>query len=338
MMSKRWVPCELHTHTVHSDAKHTLYELAEGAKKLGIECIALTDHNTISGHMEIEGVTKNTGVRIVKGMEWTTFFGHMLTMGIDRYDDWRDIGIHQVHKGSAKVHKNGGITGVAHPYRPGSPMCTGCYWQFEITDWNDMDYIEVWSGTSPSNKSFNIRAFDLWTGLLNKGIKITGVSGRDWHSSGNISEFIAVTYLYMDMDDTRGLDNAAKKALIDGNTCVSIGPFMNFNILLEDSGALFIPGNEIRMTGLEPKVKVLIELLHNATEEKCGFHVDNLYLVIDGCGGEIAKMPVVYGTNELNINISRSQKWIRAELYSDISGLSTIVAFTNPIYINGQTA
>ncbi len=73
-MSIRWIPAELHTHTFHSDGSQSLLELAQSAKEAGIETIALTDHNTQSGLIDREQVEASTGIRIIPGMEWTTFY------------------------------------------------------------------------------------------------------------------------------------------------------------------------------------------------------------------------------------------------------------------------
>lgn len=41
----KWIACELHTHTQHSDGQFTVLELAQTAKQCGLEGIAITDHN-----------------------------------------------------------------------------------------------------------------------------------------------------------------------------------------------------------------------------------------------------------------------------------------------------
>src|SRR5690606_35531570 len=143
-------------------------ELARGAVELGFQCIALTDHNTMAGLAEKETVERETGLPIIPGMEWTTFYGHMVTLGVKEYVDWRTVGPRDIHAGIAKVHAQGAIVGMAHPFRLGSPICTGCHWEFEIADYRDIDYIEVWSGTFPSVKPNNARAFRFWTEKLNE--------------------------------------------------------------------------------------------------------------------------------------------------------------------------
>src|SRR5690606_7425173 len=139
------------------------------------------------------------------GLEWTTFYGHMVTLGIEQYVDWRNLSPIDIHKGIKKVHQNGGVVGIAHPFCIGSPICTGCYWEYEITDWDDIDYIEVWSTEFHSIKRRNLRAYDLWTEKLNEGYQISATSGRDWHHSNNDSP-IAISYLQFDESESKLLD------------------------------------------------------------------------------------------------------------------------------------
>lgn len=194
-MTLRWIPAELHTHTFHSDGSQSLEELAQSAKQAGIDVIALTDHNTQSGLMDRNKVETSTGLRIIAGMEWTTFYGHMVTLGIQQYVDWRTIGQGDIGKGISQVHEVGGIAGIVHPFRIGSPICTGCYWEYPVYDWSQIDYIEVWSTLMPFVKQDSQRAFALWTSLLNEGHHLAATSGRDWHRTLPEDAPAAITYI-----------------------------------------------------------------------------------------------------------------------------------------------
>ena len=48
-----WFAAELHCHTLHSDGDFTAGELIAEAKRQGLDGIALTDHNTTSGWLEL---------------------------------------------------------------------------------------------------------------------------------------------------------------------------------------------------------------------------------------------------------------------------------------------
>ncbi|GGO03429.1 CehA/McbA family metallohydrolase [Saccharibacillus kuerlensis] len=223
-----WFACELHTHTLHSDGRQTLGELAAGAAGLGFDVIALTDHNTMSGLVGKEEIEQEHGLTIIPGMEWTTFYGHMVTIGLSEFADWRQAGLDDIDQGIAEVHRLGGIAGLAHPFRIGSPACTGCFWEYKIDDWNAVDYIEVWSGTFPSIQTNNRRAFDLWTDKLNEGYRIAATSGRDWHEQKETDEPISVTYLEIDEETADGkkaggsrTDSGSKETPAGNGSCAA---------------------------------------------------------------------------------------------------------------------
>ena len=77
----RWYPVELHTHTCHSDGTFTVEELVQAAKMNGYRALALTDHNTASGTPELIEVAREQGILPVRGLEWTTYYGHMVVLG-----------------------------------------------------------------------------------------------------------------------------------------------------------------------------------------------------------------------------------------------------------------
>ena len=81
-----YLPCELHCHSVHSDGSFSVAELLRRAYDDHLALIALTDHNTVSGHGELD----DSITPAVPGIEWTTFFGHMLVLGARDFVDWRD--------------------------------------------------------------------------------------------------------------------------------------------------------------------------------------------------------------------------------------------------------
>ena len=135
-----YLPCELHCHSVHSDGSFSVAELLRRAYDDHLALIALTDHNTVSGHGELD----DSITPAVPGIEWTTFFGHMLVLGARDFVDWRDAVPANIDDKIDQVHAAGGLCGVAHPFQLGSPICTGGRWAFDVQDWSRVDYLEVW--------------------------------------------------------------------------------------------------------------------------------------------------------------------------------------------------
>ena len=332
----KWVACELHTHTIHSDGKQTLEELAEGAAKLGFECIALTDHNTMSGLEDRERAERKTGIAIISGMEWTTFYGHMLAIGISSSADWRLARPDNIAEGAAEVHRLGGLTGLAHPYRIGSPVCTGCFWEFEIRDWRDFDYIEVWSKTFAPAQADNRRAFRLWTDLLNAGVRIAAVSGRDWHEQAETDEPVSVLYLGIEGEASgaREIAQAALEALGAGRASVTIGPLLTLK-LRSAAGREYVLGDAVPQG--EREFEALAEVSFSVRRGLWQLDGDSVLLVLTGAGGPLAERRIGLADCGLSFGFEMPDSrpaWIRAELWGSVRGARVMIAFTNAIYFD----
>lgn len=349
-----WLACELHTHTYHSDGRQTLEELAQGAKALGFDCIALTDHNTMTGLQDKEKVEQAAGIKIISGMEWTTFFGHMVTIGVKDYVDWRPVGPADLHGGLARVHEQGGIAGLAHPFRMGSPLCTGCFWEFEVSDWNQIDYIEVWSTTFAPLKNNNARAFRLWTDKLNEGCRIAAVSGRDWHSQEPADEPLSVTYLRLQEGDFPITDKAVA-ALSAGRASVTLGP--RLDLLVELAGNVYGIGDVVPAAEADRGFSYRAQLPERDAAPYDGgwphgpgmtvrifadFHVrkgmwelpdQSFTLRLQSNLGMLAEKQTDARLPGCEFTLpADGLRWMRAELWGVIRGVRTILAFTNAVY------
>ena len=79
---------DLHTHSNRSDGTDSPTELIEKAKAVGLDIVALTDHDTAVGWDEAEEAAQRVGIRLVKGMEVSTELAgrsvHLLAYGLDR--------------------------------------------------------------------------------------------------------------------------------------------------------------------------------------------------------------------------------------------------------------
>ncbi len=78
---------DLHTHSLHSDGTTTPGEIVREAASLGLEGIALTDHDTVTGWPEARAAAADAGIEFLPGVEITTRFGHrsthLLAYGVD---------------------------------------------------------------------------------------------------------------------------------------------------------------------------------------------------------------------------------------------------------------
>ncbi|MCT2344759.1 CehA/McbA family metallohydrolase [Bacillales bacterium AN1005] len=328
----RWVPSELHTHTFHSDGKQSLLEMVEAAKEMGLKAVVMTDHNTISPFEGIEQAEDQTGLHILYGLEWTTFYGHLLTIGYDSpaYTDWRVIGPLDIEKGIKSIRHHGALVGIAHPFRIGNPIGTGCHWEFPVESINVVDFIEVWNSTRPGSKAYNQRAFLYWTDLLNKGYRITATAGRDWHHNEEINPLPAITYVQMSQGSAAKdtFRTAFLQSIRGGRISISYGKPLELIVKHEDM--TYSVGDVLDRVENQP---LIVQVSSEGWEYNSRIDSNNAVLVIVTNTGEILHGSP--GLLQLQAEIKETDvKWIRSELYASIdNGTPELVAFTNPIYI-----
>src|SRR5699024_9293641 len=114
-------------------------------------------------------------------IEWTTYYGHMLVIGCQRYVDWRFAKPDTIDDYIADVVASDGVVGIAHPFSMGGVLYTGGFWEFQVQNWERVSYVEVWSKGENDTRVENERALAWWTGMLNQGHRLALTAGRDWH-------------------------------------------------------------------------------------------------------------------------------------------------------------
>lgn len=262
---------------------------------------------------------------LISGIELTSFYGHLLILGINEYIDWRDLTKFNIEKKLLEIKSKNAISGIAHPFRIGDPVATGCHWEFELNDYSKLNYLEVWSSVNPHLNPQNEKAWKLWTKLLNKGYKVSVVSGRDWHRVGKSDEIPAVTYI--EICDSKDLTFEEKiiKAIKAGRTCVSLGPVLDLkyktNICNYPNNSL----NKYKTIHLKIEIDWLKKTLPAV------FQSNNLNLVLES-NLEIIfdeKIEMTYYKKDIKIEF-KGEKWLRLILYCS----SQKVAFTSAIYID----
>lgn len=63
---------DLHTHSTSSDGALSPTDLVQNAARLGIETLALTDHDTVSGLNEAQAAAQRNNVTLINGIELST--------------------------------------------------------------------------------------------------------------------------------------------------------------------------------------------------------------------------------------------------------------------------
>lgn len=182
---RRWYLGEMHAHTVHSDGAHELVELAHRASRIGLDFLCLTDHNATSGYREIDGLP----LTIVRGSELTTFAGHHPFYGLERTEAWHEDGaVLPFGVVAARARSRGAFVSIAHPFKLGDPLCTGCRMTADY-DADDVDAIEVWYRRWDGADWDDRAAYDVWNRAWAAGKPLTALAARDWHGPAQESPF-----------------------------------------------------------------------------------------------------------------------------------------------------
>lgn len=312
-----YLPCELHCHTVHSDGDFQVKELLTAASDDHLALIALTDHNTTSGWDELD----DSITPAIRGIEWTTYFGHMLVLGAKQFVDWRDALPDNIDEKINQVKEAGAIVGIAHPFQLGSPMCTGGRWEFHIKNRRNVDYMEIWHEAFSFSNYENDKALALWTSLLDEGYHIAASYGRDWHRPA-VSGHYGCTYV--DIEGEINQQNALK-AIRMGKTVVSTGAKMFFRV--HQKGNTYNIGETLRhgmavfsfFTDLHAREK-------NAGDEEIEYKTIKVIT-----NGGVCVMESALSERHVRLNLKRNH-WYRAELWGTVNGVKKPLVITSPIY------
>lgn len=322
-----WIPFELHTHTCHTDGEFEPGALPALAHACGLRGIALTDHNTTACYEAFDdGLRQMPGMIGLHGMEWTTYYGHMLVLGEQGYTDWRGISPHEIDGAVDRIHAHGGLVGIAHPYALSNPVNTGYRWGFQMQDWNKIDFIEVWSRDFPANRIRSKNAFALWDAMLREGYRIAATSGRDWHRPDTKPTHYGVTYLGLSDDAMNAA--GALDAVRCGRICVTAGPLLTAQ--LSHSDQMIHPG-DVSPCGT---VRLMISLdSKNNVSEWRRFPIQPVRWKVILNGVCIAERACAEQTEDC-IEVELTPGWLRVELFGTYpNAADERIAFTNPFYI-----
>lgn len=312
-----YLPCELHCHTVNSDGAFKVKDLLNTAKEDHLALIALTDHNTTAGYAELD----DSILPAVRGIEWTTFYGHMLVLGAKEFVDWRDAQPDNIDEKIKQVKAVGGVVGIAHPFQIGSPVCTGGRWQFNVKNWANVDYIEVWHEDFNRISLENTKAIDFWSDLLDRGNKLAITYGRDWHRIESKGHY-GCTYL-----DIEGEVNqtSAIRAIRMGKTVASTGA--KFFFRLHRHGNTYSIGETVKKGTYTFSFFADV----HSREKNAGPQEVEYKTIKVVTNGQKVVLETRYDERHVRLKLEKNS-WYRAELWGTVDGKSYPLAITSPVY------
>lgn len=158
----RWVTGDLHCHTVHSDGTQTIEQVANRARRRGLDFVSVTDHNTVSHHAHLPKAAETYGVKLIPGQEVTSFTGHANCFGSIDWIDFREA----PDSWLAQTKSRGGLMSINHP------VDLYCGWEHAMSA--SAPLVELWHKTWDRKSPAPI---EWWR--ENGGVP---VGGSDFHS------------------------------------------------------------------------------------------------------------------------------------------------------------
>ena len=326
----RWYRGDLHCHTeASSDAWSTGTALtpagwAEIARDLGLDFLAMTDHNVISQNWSLVRDAGND-VLLLAGEEMTNYFhGHATVSGLEpgQWLDFRQspFGL-DLPTGGARIadflataRDFGAFVSAAHPFR------LGLGWQFLAEEVVEPaarpDGFEVWNGPWQANEEVALAAWDHqlragWEVVVNGGSDLHGVTNDGGNRAG-----LPTTVVYADALAREPLVTALRA----GRSFITRAPD-GVEIYLTATG----PGGQATYTGGR---------LHGAAEDAVSVSA----LVRSGGGmrlrlltaeGEVSATELDSDEQTVPLDTTIGAGFIRAEVRG--RGFFAMEALTNPI-------
>ena len=163
---------DFHIHSKYSfDSIMSPKKIIKTAVKKNLDLIAITDHNTIKGGVEVKKASGNN-IKVIVGAEIKTDIGDII--GFNLNNEIKSINWEEVLD---QIKAQGGLSMLPHPYRSHKNI-------YEIA--KKVDFIEVWNARSTIDQ--NEQAFN-----LAKKLKKKTLAGSDAHlysEIGNVKIFV----------------------------------------------------------------------------------------------------------------------------------------------------
>lgn len=302
-----WYCGEMHCHTVHSDGDSTPAEVVAHAEALGLDFLAMTDHNVLSHLATMSNV--ETSLLLIPGLEVTTYKGHWNVWGAPQWLDFRIERPDQMAAAVWAAREAGLLISLNHP-RPYGPE-----WAYPEVD--DFNCIEVWNGEWAL---FNDAALAFWEERLRAGRRITAVGGSDCHfyHREHIAKLARPTLWVQCKEDTPVSAADILHAIRAGRVAISESPTGPRLSISADQAHM---GDVVRRSEA-PQVTAHFSAAAGLTLE---------WYTQAGC---VQQQALAVDTGEVAFIVPPQARYVRAQLTRHTSITSLVCALTNPIYLS----
>jgi PHP domain-containing protein len=306
---------------VHSRRSHaaelTPEQLASAARQVGLDFVAVTEHNTADTHDAWRQLAGDD-LLVILGQEIVTQTGHWLALGVEpgQVIDWNyTMRDNRIGQAMAQVHRAGGLCIAAHPHAP-YPSGTFAF-PFE-----GFDAVEVWNGLWTSDLPWNAdneAALAEWgRGLaadIHRGRWRPAVGNSDAHLRGQLGTPLTVVR-------APELDSTAVLAGIRAGRCwITESTTVGLFFTAEAGGRMAEIGDQLDADGQPVVVRIQISGVPSGS---VSFHTDR--------GRAYQQVLSFAGTGSIEWSTNRQESmFVRAHVrHAD----GRMAALTNPILIS----
>ena len=314
---------ELHNHTDQSDASLTCHDLIEYMLSDRVDCFAITDHNTISGHQIIQRLI-NDGhcpISFIKGMEYTTYYGHILCFSLEEYVPWEDIDFHKPELLFKAIRAKGAVAGIAHPFSYGDPFARGCRFDMTVHDYSVVDFIEIFNDLEPLHE-VNGKGLQMWEELIHNGQHIAATCGMDLHGKWSMTDQFTT---YADGTPDGNCTEELSSAIRSQQTYISKGMLVICDRKEYSHGndLLHFTLKDMNKPGFIPaSEKYLIKLSTSPYTEGADDDMENIYTISEGT-------PVTVSPDDIHAIHSKA---VTIRLYRDKIDLEHLICAAPPLW------
>jgi predicted metal-dependent phosphoesterase TrpH len=167
---------DFHIHTKYSmDCQTEPKEIVKRCQVLGINCIAISDHDAIEGALETQGIAP---FKVIVAEEILTHNGELMGMFLKKHIA---SGI-SIEKAIAAIKEQGGLVAIPHPFDPIRGL------RLKGEEFNKLapqiDIIEIFNARCPFGKA------DTKAREYAKKYNIPGIAGSDAHMTSEIGNVL----------------------------------------------------------------------------------------------------------------------------------------------------
>lgn len=209
---------DIHVHTNVVDGRNTPKQVVEHAKKIGLNGVAIVDHDEVRGNIEARKHAKE-GFEVVPGVEFSTAQGHVICLGsTDIPEKYLGVNFKKERYRPTEeivdlIHGAGGIAVAAHPFDRVRSAVGGLLYTLPF------DAVEVVNGHTLLNTKDPVKAA--------RELNLPMVGGSDAHCINEVGN-ICVEF---DGGDIVSAIKKKKTRIVSKNRLRLLGSFAKSGIL-----------------------------------------------------------------------------------------------------------